>query len=125
MTRGYSGGRSYSGDHGGRGRGSYRGGWYGGGRHVSFGLGWYDPWYYWADYSPAYYDYEYYGDLYDGYDPYAYDPYGYYSTPAPAAVVVAGSRVRPAYGRGPVRSAYAPARVVVVGDGRWHRFGER
>ncbi|MCX6634350.1 MAG: hypothetical protein NT090_04565 [Acidobacteria bacterium] len=113
---------------------------------MGFGLGWYDPWYYWAGYSPAYYDYGYYGDPYYGYDPYAYDPYaydpyaydpyahdpyaydpyGYYPTPVPAAAgVVMHSRVRPAYVRGPVRRAYAPARVLVVGDGRWHRFGER
>jgi len=90
---------------------------------VGFGLGWYDPWYYGAGYySPAYYDYGYYGDPYYGYDPYAYDPYaydpyGYYGTPAPvAAGVVMDS---------PVWRVYAPARVLVVGDGRWHRFGER
>jgi hypothetical protein len=93
---------------------------------VGFGLGWYDPWYYGAGYSPAYYDYGYYGDPYYGYDPYAYDPYGYYPTPVPASVgVVVRSRARPAYVRGPVRRVYAPARMLVTGDGRWHRFGER
>ena len=59
-----------------------------------------------------------------GYDPYGYDPYaygyyyGYYGAPlrAPRGVV-AYSRVRPGYVRGPVRG--------IAPSGAWRRFGRR
>lgn len=108
---------------GGRGFGGYRGGWHGGGRYVSVGFGWYDP--YWA--VPAYYDYGYYGCPYDPYfyGPCGYDPYAYYPGPVYGGGVVIGYQgARRAYVARPVPRVYAPARVVAI-DGQWHHFGRR
>ena len=115
-SRGGFGGRAYSG-RGNFGRGFSGGKSYGGfGGYSGFGnarYGGYRPYYRspyrrgfgWGFGVGLFSPWAYWPDYY--YDPYAYDPY--YYAPAP-------------YGY------YVPPRVIVspyVGDGRWHRFGER